>query len=60
MYCPVCGTCDIGKVATNQYYCWNCLLEFSDKGNQFHIYYVEADGSLVDVKEKQDKVEVEI
>lgn len=52
MHCPGCGTCDTGRVGTNQFYCWNCLLEFSQDKEGVKFYYVESDGTLVDVKEK--------
>ncbi len=45
--CPNCGGKDIGKIGTNQYYCWNCFVEMSLVGNQVSsIYQVEEDGSL--------------
>ena len=48
MHCPVCNSIDTGKVGTNQFYCWQCFLEFSiNKRNEVKLYYVEADGSLV-------------
>jgi len=55
MHCPLCGTIDTGKVGTNQYYCWQCLMEFktSDK-QQDRMYYVEEDGSLIPVMLKSE------
>ncbi|WP_232695535.1 hypothetical protein [Brevibacillus daliensis] len=45
--CPNCSSKDIGKIGTNQYYCWNCYVEMSMSGNQISsIYQVEEDGSL--------------
>ena len=45
--CPNCSSKDIGKIGTNQYYCWNCFVEMSMSGNQISsIYQVEEDGSL--------------
>jgi hypothetical protein len=52
MHCPSCGTCDTGRVGTHQYYCWNCLLEFSQEKGEVKFFYVESDGTLVDVSEK--------
>ncbi len=54
MHCPLCGTCDTGRVGTNQYYCWNCLLEFTQNNEEVKFFYVESDGSLVDVDEKME------
>ncbi len=51
MYCPLCESIDTGKVGTNQYYCWHCLIEFSVKNEkEVSIYYVEDDGTLVDLE----------
>ncbi len=45
--CPNCSSKDIGKIGTNQYYCWNCYVELSVAGDQVSsIYQVEEDGSL--------------
>jgi len=47
MTCPNCSSKDIGKIGTNQYYCWNCFVEMSMEGDQISsIYQVEEDGSL--------------
>lgn len=48
MNCPLCGSIDTGKVGTERYYCWNCLLEFCMQGpHGFTAYYVDEEGSLV-------------
>lgn len=45
--CPNCSGKDIGKIGTNQYYCWTCFVELSLTGDQVSsIYQVEEDGSL--------------
>lgn len=54
VHCPLCGTCDTGRVGTNQYYCWNCLLEFTQNNEEVKFFYVESDGRLVDVDEKME------
>ncbi|WP_059102738.1 hypothetical protein [Shouchella shacheensis] len=46
MRCPNCQTKDIGKIGTNQYYCWNCFIEMSLVGGQLSLHQVEEDGSL--------------
>lgn len=55
MRCPLCRSADTGKVGNNQYYCWQCLMEF--KANPQYaacMFYVEADGSLIPVSLEQD------
>ncbi|MCG0314702.1 MAG: hypothetical protein L5657_08650 [Calditerricola sp.] len=44
--CPNCKGKDVGKVGSRQFYCWNCLIEYSVSGEQVHVYEVEEDGSL--------------
>jgi hypothetical protein len=46
---------DTGKVGTNQYYCWQCLMEFkTHPQHAARMFYVEADGSLIPVSLKQE------
>lgn len=47
-YCPICHGKAIGKVGTNQYYCWDCFLEFTTNSNGVQVYQVDEDGSLLD------------
>lgn len=44
--CPVCGHRSIGKVGTDQYYCWDCCVEFVLQGQDVKIYNVQDDGTL--------------
>ncbi|MGB9976225.1 hypothetical protein [Thermovenabulum sp.] len=52
MNCPICGKNEIGKVGTNQYFCWECLMEFSVNSNKIVVYEVADDGSLIPYMEK--------
>jgi len=45
--CPHCKCRDIGKIGTQQYYCWGCFVEFSISGVEVKMFQVEEDGSLV-------------
>lgn len=45
--CPHCNCKDIGKIGNNQFYCWNCFMEFALVGDEIKIYHVDEDGSLV-------------
>jgi len=54
MQCPICYQKSTGKVASRQYYCWNCLIEFKYNTNQeYQLFYVEADGSLVEIQKDE-------
>lgn len=44
--CPICNERAIGKVGVDQYFCWECCLEFVVNGENTKIFSVEADGSL--------------
>ncbi|ADC50423.1 MULTISPECIES: hypothetical protein [Alkalihalophilus] len=46
MQCPNCKSKDIGKIGTNQYYCWNCFVEMSLQKGMLSLHQVEEDGSL--------------
>lgn len=44
--CPVCGQRGVGKVGAEQFYCWDCCLEFSTQNQDIKIFHVELDGTL--------------
>ena len=59
--CPVCGHTAIGKVGADQFYCWDCCIEFSNDGITTTIYNVELDGSLSLIDYSQsDAVNLEV
>lgn len=47
MMCPVCGGKSTGKVGVDQYYCWDCFVEFRRQGSEIQIFDVAEDGSLM-------------
>ncbi|MCX7780562.1 MAG: hypothetical protein N2491_06560 [Negativicutes bacterium] len=44
--CPLCGQRGIGKVGVEQYFCWECCVEFAVQGDKLKIFNVELDGTL--------------
>ncbi|TRM08750.1 hypothetical protein FH966_14380 [Lentibacillus cibarius] len=44
--CPNCNEKNIGRIGTQQFYCWNCFIELSVFNDRLVIHQVEADGSL--------------
>lgn len=44
--CPNCQSKELGKIGTNQYYCWGCFIELSIEKNVISVHQVEEDGSL--------------
>lgn len=50
--CPNCHSHDLGKVGTNQLYCWHCYIEMTTDGDMIqNIYQVEEDGSLTSLND---------
>ncbi|WP_237446578.1 hypothetical protein [Shimazuella alba] len=50
--CPNCHSHDLGKVGTNQLYCWHCYIEMTTDGSDIqNIYQVEEDGSLTSLND---------
>ncbi len=45
--CPICGGAQVGKVGSEQYYCWNCFMEFNYNKGRINLYEVAEDGSLI-------------
>jgi Topoisomerase DNA binding C4 zinc finger len=46
MKCPTCNGNAVGKIGVEQFYCWNCFVEFSTLKEEVQIYQVAEDGSL--------------
>ncbi|MDU2065312.1 MAG: hypothetical protein E6713_10785 [Sporomusaceae bacterium] len=45
--CPACGKKAIGKVGVDQYYCWECCVEFVFQDDHYEIFTIDDDGALV-------------
>ncbi|RDW21703.1 hypothetical protein [Oceanobacillus chungangensis] len=46
MRCPNCNGKDIGKIGSQNYYCWTCFVEMTILNNALTLHQIEADGSL--------------
>ncbi|EGK12277.1 hypothetical protein ACFQ49_12340 [Kroppenstedtia eburnea] len=45
--CPNCRSHDLGKIGSNQLYCWGCFIELSvADGEITSVHQVEEDGTL--------------
>ncbi|MCG0276388.1 MAG: hypothetical protein L5655_09580 [Thermosediminibacteraceae bacterium] len=51
--CPLCGGKFTGKVGSNQYFCWECCVEFTINNNKVVIYELGDDGNLLPYGEKK-------
>lgn len=52
--CPLCSGIQIGKVGNEQYYCWNCFMEFNFNKGRVNMYEVAEDGSLLAVEKSSE------
>lgn len=46
MRCPNCGSKELGKLSTDQFYCWNCFIELTVIEDKLSLSQVEEDGTL--------------
>ncbi|GAF65871.1 hypothetical protein [Alkalihalobacillus trypoxylicola] len=60
MRCPNCQTKDIGKIGTNQYYCWNCFVEMSLCNGKLSLHQVEEDGTLSSLDDLFEDVDLQV
>lgn len=58
--CPNCHSHDIGKIANNQFYCWNCFIELTIDGNRLAVFEVEEDGTLSSLDDLFSEEELQI
>lgn len=47
MRCPNCSGRCIGRVGSEQYYCWDCCVEFNVGRGAVRVFHLDADGELV-------------
>lgn len=58
MRCPNCSGRCIGRVGSEQYYCWDCCVEFNVGRGLVRIYHLDADGELVAAVTHQNPAEM--
>lgn len=47
MICPKCRSRAVGRIGQNQYYCWDCNIEFVPTRDGFRMYRLESDGTII-------------
>lgn len=47
MQCPICGGRATGKVGVDQYFCWDCCVEYRIGKEGVQLFEIDEDGSLV-------------
>lgn len=50
LLCPQCGSRAIGRVAVDQYYCWECCIEFALSGEAVRCFQVNEEGELLRIE----------
>lgn len=58
--CPNCQSRNIGKIANNQFYCWNCFIELYLASDKLIPYQVEEDGTLSSLDDLFTEEELQI
>ncbi len=53
--CPSCGSRTVGRVATSQYFCGDCCVEFELTRNGSRVFTLNEDGTLVSAGASNDK-----
>ncbi|MBX6378755.1 MAG: hypothetical protein IRY95_09445 [Clostridia bacterium] len=51
MECPLCKGRTVGRIGLRQYYCWNCCVEFAQRGDDWEVFAVDLEGGLVRLTE---------
>lgn len=54
MKCPNCLGKNLGKIAADHFYCWNCFIELTVSEGYFVMNQVEEDGSLTSLDDLFD------
>lgn len=44
--CPACGSRCTGRVGVDQWYCWDCCIEYAVAGDTVRMYRVDDEGEL--------------
>lgn len=52
--CPLCRGIQVGRVGSDQYYCWNCFMEFNFSRGRVNIYEVAEDGTLIAMEKSSE------
>jgi hypothetical protein len=47
LICPKCRSRATGRIGQNQYYCWDCSIEFIPTRDGFRMYRLEPDGTTI-------------
>jgi len=46
--CPRCGSRSTGQVGTEQFYCWECCVEWSPTpGGEVRVFELDEEGELI-------------
>ena len=54
--CPMCNSRALGKVGMEQYYCWDCCIEFARAADKTLLYEVLDDGSLMAIEDFETEI----
>ena len=49
--CPMCNSRALGRVGVEQFYCWDCCIEFAAGNDKVKLFEVQDDGSLMAIED---------
>jgi hypothetical protein len=47
----MCNSRALGRVGVEQFYCWDCCIEFAAADDKIRMFEVQDDGSLTDIED---------
>lgn len=50
MNCPRCNSRVVGRIGADQFYCWDCCVEFVVTRKGVQVFQVDDEGELVSVQ----------
>jgi len=45
--CPHCLGRDVGRIAPDHYFCWDCCVEFARDGEGWQVFALDDEGQLL-------------
>ena len=53
MVCPSCGSRATGQVGPDQYYCWDCCIEWQTRADGDEMFLIDEEGDLYPFTDSQ-------
>lgn len=53
MHCPNCASRAIGQVGPDQFYCWDCCIEWQTRADGDEMFLIDEEGDLYPFTDSQ-------